>query len=127
MGSTDGLLDGGTIIGAAWRQPGTGNLSESVSSTLGLVLGTLYFSFLGGGASRPTVCYPLPIGPTPPPTTPEAWGSESLSPTHRPCGRSPVKACDWRLSAPRRFEAEVRWEPVRVLCRSSNLFLSWKR
>jgi len=38
MGSTAGIVDGGTIIRAAWHQPGAGKLNESVSNTPGLVL-----------------------------------------------------------------------------------------
>ena len=51
MGSTAGFVDGGTIIRAAWRQPGAGppkawrrgvgQLSESVSNTPFLFLGRL--------------------------------------------------------------------------------------
>ena len=57
MGSTDGLLDGGTIIRAARRQPGVGKLSEPVSDTPGLLLGSLYF-VSSGGARWPTVSVP---------------------------------------------------------------------
>ena len=41
MGSIAGPDNGGTIIRAAWRQPGVGKLSESVSNTPGLVSGSL--------------------------------------------------------------------------------------
>ena len=57
MGSTAGPESGGTIIRAAWRQPGLGKLSESVSNTPGLSLGSLYF-VSSGGACWPTVSYP---------------------------------------------------------------------
>ena len=35
MGSTDGLLDGGTIIRAAWRQPGVGKRVPGMTVHLG--------------------------------------------------------------------------------------------
>jgi len=79
--------------------------SMSVSNTRGLVLGSHYFVSSGGAASRPALSYPVPMGPTPPPTAPEAWGSDTLTPTHRPGSRSTINACGWRFSAPRRFEA----------------------
>ena len=90
------------VIRAAWRQPGTGNLSDSVSSIPGLVIGSLYF-VSPGGDSWPTVSYPLPIGPTPLPTAPEAWGySHSDLSARRSITSQGLRLA---ISATRRFEA----------------------
>ena len=84
-----------SIIRAAWRQPGMGKLSESVSNIRVLFLASLFFVSSGAGASPAGAFLSGADGSTPPPTAPEAWGSDTLTPTHRPGSRSTVKGGAW--------------------------------
>ena len=63
--------------------------------------------FFRGVASRPAVSYPVPMGPTPLPTAPEAWGSDTLTPTHRPGSRSTARASVMPSEAPPQTEMKT--------------------